>query len=190
MKKENEKLIEQCNSKRSNIYYRLNQLEDITGLSPRMLKYKMKDIKKKYANIPSLLSKKGKSWRIHNSIISEFMPIRKRKSYTESSYQWRTYVSWNPKENYTADYHVQLITEIKNEMPERLIKYVVEIDGRGHNHVHFVTDATLDATQRAVDKILTKYFDKTEIVRKVSKVINSYSSISYHDKAPILNGVI
>lgn len=186
----NEKIIEQCNSKRSKIYYRLNQLEDITGLSPRMLKYKMKFIKAKYINVPSLLTKKGKSWKIHISIVNEFMPMRKRKSCTESNYQWRTFVTWNTKENYTPEYHTQLIKEVKCELTSYLIKYAIETDKRDINHVHFMTDATETETQRAVELVLSKYFDENEVVTKVSPILNKYSSVCYTNKAPIISGVI
>lgn len=186
----NETLIEQCNSKRSKIYYRLNQLEDITGLSPRMLKYKMKHIKTKYENIPSLLRKNGKSWKIHISIVNEFMPIRKRQSYTESNYHWKTFVSWNPKENYTPEYHTQLIQDIKSELTNYLIKYTIETDKREVNHAHFITDATETETQRAVEVVLSKYFGEKEVVTKVSPILNKYSSVCYTNKAPIIIGVI
>lgn len=190
LRMKNEKLIEQCNSKRSKIYYRLNQLEDITGLSPRMLKYKMKHIKSKYENVPSLLRKNGKSWKIHISIVNEFMPIRKRQSCTESNYQWSTYVTWNPKENYTPEYHTQLVKEIKGELISYLIKYAIEADKRGVNHIHFMTDATVSETQRAVELVLSKYFDEWEVVTKVSPILNKYSSVCYTNKAPIISGVI
>lgn len=186
----NETIIEQCNSKRSKIYYRLNQLEDITGLSPRMLKYKMKLISAKYANIPSLLTKKGRSWKIHISIVIEFMPIRKRKSYTESDYKWKTYVTWNPKYNYTPEYHIQLIHEIKTELVNHLIKYTIETDKRGVNHTHFMTDATEAETKKAVDLVLTKYFGEMEVIRKVSPILNKYSSVCYTNKAPISSSII
>jgi hypothetical protein len=190
MKKQNESLIEQCNNKRSKIYYRLNQLEDITGLSPRMLKYKMKKIKVKYSNVPTLLNRKGKSWKIHISIINEFMPIRKRKVYTESSYLWRTYTTWNPKFNYPADYHLQLIREVKDKLPNSLIKYAVETDRREVNHTHFMTDANEADTKKAVELVMKKYFDKSEVITKISTINNKYSSVSYTNKAPLISGII
>ncbi len=186
----NETLIEQCNSKRSKIYYRLNQLEDITGLSPRMLKYKMKYIKAKYENVPSLLRKNGKSWKIHISIVNEFMPIRKRQFCTESSYQWRTMVTWNTKENYPPEYHTQLVQEIKGALTNYLIKYAIEMDKRGVNHTHFMTDASEIETKKAVDLVIAKYFNEKEVITKVSPILNKYSSVCYTNKAPIISGVI
>jgi hypothetical protein len=186
----NEHLIEQCNSKRSKIFYRLNQLEQITGLSPRMLKYKMKLIKVKYANIPSLLRKEGKCWKIHLSIVDEFMPIRKRKSYTESNYEWKTFATWNTKCFYTEDYHYQMIYEIKKELSNYLIRYTVETDGRDVPHPHFITDASEDETKRAVSKVLLKYMDESDVITKISSINNKYSSVSYTNKAPLVRGLI
>jgi hypothetical protein len=84
MKKECINLVNESNKNRSNIYYKLNQLTVITGLSPRMLKYKMLIVKQKYAGVTNLLKKEGKSWQIHHSIINEFMPVYKRKSIDNS----------------------------------------------------------------------------------------------------------
>ena len=48
MKEESKKNINDINNGRAKIYYQLNQLEEITGLSTRTLKYRMKLVKEKY----------------------------------------------------------------------------------------------------------------------------------------------
>ena len=148
MKEKYNQLLNESNKKRSNTYYQLNQLTEITGLSLRMLKYKMLKVKDKYEGVTSLLEKDGKQWKIHHSIINEFMPINKRKSNDETSYQWSSFVTWNPFQNYDADYHVELIKEIKSNLPENTIKYTIELDKRGFNHVHFISDAEVSKTKK------------------------------------------
>lgn len=190
MKEECIKLVNDSNKKRSNIYYQLNQLTTITGLSLRMLKYKMLNVKKKYAGITNLLKKEGKCWQIHHSIINEFMPINKRKSMDDSNCLWLSFVTWNPIQNYDADYHVELIKEIKTLLPKNIIKYTIELDRRGFNHVHFVSDALPSKTKKIVDEVLLKYFKWFEVMYQVTEIKNNYSSDEYLQKAPVRNGIL
>jgi hypothetical protein len=190
MKEECIKLVNDSNKNRSNIYYKLNQLTALTGLSLRMLKYKMVNVKKKYAGVTNLLNKEGKCWRIHHSIINEFMPLNKRKVKEDDNYCWSSFVTWNPIENYDADYHVQLIKEIKSNLPNNTIKYTIELDRRGYNHVHFVIDAIPSKTKKAVDSVLLKYFKWFEIMYQITEIKNNYSSDEYLQKAPVRNGIL
>jgi hypothetical protein len=190
MKEKFNKLINSTNSKRINIYYQLNQLTKITGLSPRMLKYKMVKIKEKYSGVTNLLEKDGKKWKIHYSIVNEFMPVNKRKSYSENNYNWQSFVSWNPFENYDTAYHQELIYQIKNEMPDNYIKYTIELDGRGYNHVHFITDGKLAEVKTIVENVIFKYFSWAEISFEASTIINKFSSVGYANKAPIITEII
>jgi hypothetical protein len=191
MKEKYNALVNECNEKRSNIYYQLNQLIDITGLSTRMLKYKMTAVKKKYEGLTSLLKKEGKKWQIHHSIVNEFMPINKRKSSNENIYNWQSFVTWNPSQNYDVDYHFELIKEIKSNLPEeKRIKYTIELDGRGFNHVHFISDASLTDMKMMVERVISKYFSWYEISYRVAEINNKYSSVSYTQKAPITSGTV
>lgn len=190
MKEQYNKLVNESNKKRSNTYYQLNQLTEITGLSLRMLKYKMLKVKDKYEGVTSLLEKDGKQWKIHYSIINEFMPINKRKSNDETSYQWSSFVTWNPFQNYDADYHVELIKEIKSNLPENTIKYTIELDKRGFNHVHFISDAEVSKTKKMVEKVIFKYLSWFEVSYQVTEIKNKFSSDEYLQKAPVRNGLL
>jgi len=190
MKVECIKLVNDSNKNRSNIYYQLNQLTTITGLSLRMLKYKMLNVKEKYAGVTNLLKKEGKCWQIHHSIVNEFMPINKRKSIDDTNYRWSSFVTWNPIENYEADYHVELVKEIKSKLPNNTIKYTIELDRRGFNHVHFVCDAAPSKTKKIVDEVLLKYFKWFEVMYQVTEIKNNYSSDEYLQKAPVRNGIL
>ena len=190
MKEQYNQLVNESNKKRSNNYYQLNQLTEITGLSPRMLKYKMLIAKDKYEGVTNLLKKEGRNWQIHHSIINEFMPINKRKSNDESSYQWSSFVTWNPFQNYDADYHVELIKEIKSNLPDNTIKYTIELDKRGFNHVHFISDAEVSKTKKMVEKVIFKYLSWFEVSYQVTEIKNKFSSDEYLQKAPVRNGLL
>lgn len=190
MKEECIKLVNESNKNRSNIYYKLNQLTTITGLSLRMLKYKMLNVKEKYAGVTNLLKKEGKCWQIHHSIVNEFMPINKRKSIDNTNYSWTSFVTWNPFENYDADYHVVLLNEIKKKLPNNIIKYTIELDRRGVNHVHFISDAITSILKKIVDEVILKYFNWYEITYQVAAINNKYSSNEYLQKAPIRKGIL
>lgn len=190
MKEKYNQLLNESNKKRSNTYYQLNQLTEITGLSTRMLKYKMLKVKDKYEGVTNLLNKEGRNWQIHHSIINEFMPINKRKSNDETSYQWSSFVTWNPFQNYDADYHVELIKEIKSNLPENTIKYTIELDKRGFNHVHFISDAEVSKTKKMVEKVIFKYLSWFEVSYQVTEIKNKFSSDEYLQKAPVRNGLL
>ena len=67
-------VINEINKSRIQVYYNLNELIPITGLKARALKYRMLDVKQRYAETPHLLNKEGRSWKIHYTLIIEFMP--------------------------------------------------------------------------------------------------------------------
>ena len=190
MNEQYNKLVNDSNKNRLAIFYKLNQLTAITGLSPRMLKYKMLAVKEKYAGVTNLLKKVGRCWQIHHSIINEFMPVNKRKPVCDRSYHWSSFVTWNPFQNYDADYHVELIKEVKSNLPNNTIKYTIELDRRGFNHVHFISDATPSKTKKVVDMVVLKYFEWYEVTYQVTEINNRFSSEEYLQKAPVRNGIL
>lgn len=178
------------NNNNANIYYQLNQLNELTGLSTRMLKYRMLNVKKKYSNNSNLLNKDGKSWQIHYSIVNEFMPKNNRKSNPISNDNWKCFGTWNPHKNYDIEYHYELIKEIKRQLPEFKIKYAIELDKRGNNHTHFICDASTSKTKKIVESVISKYFSWYEIIHQVADINNQFSSMRYITKAPIKSGIL
>ncbi|MCL5246850.1 hypothetical protein M4I21_13585 [Cellulophaga sp. 20_2_10] len=53
-------------------YYEFKHIIELTGISERTFRYRMKVIKEKYKDQPELLFKKRHSWRIHHSLLFEF----------------------------------------------------------------------------------------------------------------------
>ncbi len=190
MKENYAKLIDDCNSKRANIYYKLNQLTDITGLCPRTLKYRIKKIKKKYVNVPSLLRKEGKYWQIHVSIVNEFLPLRRRETRTINTFEWKTFATWAMKNSYDSAYHLELIKQVKSEINPCFLNFTIEETKHNVKHVHFISDANKLDLNNAINKVLDKYLDKKDYKLEVTNLNNRYSAINYIGKSPIECGVI
>lgn len=182
MKEESKKIINEINGSRAKIHYQLNQLEEITGMSKRSLKYRMLIVKEKYANVPSLLNRIGKSWAIHYTIINEFMPKYKKKQTNIHNHKWETLVTWNMKDSYDVDYHIQLVNEVKEQLPTVNIGYVIETDRRGANHVHAITDGYMDDVEVAVTGVLNKYLDTKHYNCQIEKTNKNGSVTSYLKK--------
>lgn len=183
MKEDTKEIINNINSSRIKRYYQLNQLEEITGLSPRTLKYRMKSVSKKYANMPNLLMRNGRAWQIHYTIIDEFMPIYTKSQTTLLNHKWETLVTWNMKDNYDVKYHTQLINEVKEKLPTFNIAYVIEKDGRGFNHVHALADGFNDEVTIAVSDVMGKYVSKSDYRLQIEQINNISSAIIYLQKS-------
>ena len=56
------------------IYYEFKDVLELTNISERTFRYRIKELKDKYKNNPELLYKKQHSWKIHVSILFEFNP--------------------------------------------------------------------------------------------------------------------
>jgi hypothetical protein len=54
------------------IHLKFADVINITGISERTFRYRIAELKVIYKDSPDLLFKKGHSWRIHVSLISEF----------------------------------------------------------------------------------------------------------------------
>lgn len=190
MNKIQSKLINESNDNRAPIYYRLNQLPNITGLGERMLKYRMSKLKVKYANVPVLLNKVGRSWNIHSSLVEQFMPVRMHKKASTSNYRWETLCSWNTVNSYDIPYHIELIRQVNEKISPARIKYAIEQDGRGIYHTHFVTDAKRQVTFTAVQEVLNLYLDKAEFKTDINKINNRFSITQYISKGSLANGIL
>jgi hypothetical protein len=177
MKEENKKIINEVNANRAKIYYQLNQLEEKTGMSPRALKYRMKEVKEKYAGMSNLLFRTGKSWAIHYTLIKEFLPKYKKKQTNVTNHKWETLITWNMKDDYDVNYHIQLLTEVKEHLPSVNIGYVIETDKRGIYHVHAITDGYKDNIEVAVGNVICKYISKSDYRAQV-EIINNHGSVT------------
>ena len=183
MKERYNELLDKINSGRIKIHYKLNELVEITGLCNRSLKYRMKAVKEKYDNVPSLLRKKGREWMIHYTILDEFMPKYQKHETNIYNHKWETLVTWNLKNNYEVKYHVELIEQIKGNLPACNIAYVIEQDARGFNHLHAIVDEDNDNVEKVVNAVLSRYLEKTDYKSQIEKINNKSSITTYLQKS-------
>lgn len=164
------------------IYYQLNQLEKITGLSIRSLKYRMKLVKEKYKDKPVLLQKAGREWRIHYTLISDFLPKYNLSKRTDFNEAWKTFFTWNLKESYDREYHINLIKEIKQLLSGFKLSYVIEKDQRWVNHLHAITDASEEVVEQVTEKVLSQYLNEDCYRHKVEKILDKGCVVTYLKK--------
>lgn len=183
MKEEFKKIVNELNDNRVKIYYQLNQLEEITGMSARSLKYRMKLVKEKYSGLTNKLNRVGRAWQIHYTIIDEFMPKNRMPKPNLTNSPWQTFITWNLKNNYDVKYHIELIKEVQEEFPFCVnIAYVVEQDKRGYNHLHAIADIDKVNMKKCVESVLKKYLETTDFRYQVAAINNKASVIYYLKK--------
>jgi len=141
----------------------------------------MKKVKEKYAGVDKLLTKKGRSWKIHYTIIEEFMPKYKKPT-NYFNYGWKSFITWNLKDSYDLDYHKYLITEIRNLIPKSIFIYTIEKDSRGVHHLHALTDINVSYISKYVTATLNRYLNRYDYKALISEVNNKYSAIRYLQK--------
>jgi hypothetical protein len=184
-------LLEEANDTRLKIYFNLTELMDITGLSIRALKYRMLMVKRKYEDVPTLLSKENKQWKIHYSIIREFEPKYNLKTKTVYTYNWASMATWNTKFNYDCKYHVEIVAQIKKQLPVNVLSYTIETDSRGFNHTHIISDAETHILNNAVTSTMKRFIENPKEYKiLVEPIYNKYSAVKYIKKAPLLSGVL
>jgi hypothetical protein len=184
-------VINEINKSRIKVYYNLNELIPITGLKTRALKYRMLKVKESYINKPFLLFKKGRSWKIHYTLIIQFMPKYTPTTKTIYNENWTSTSTWNTKNNYTVDYHEQIVYEIKALLPQYKIAYTVESDGRGVHHTHIMSTANTNDLAYVVELVLSQYLDlKHECHVQTNKINNKYSLFEYLRKASLCGAIL
>ena len=184
-------LLNETNDTRLKIYFSLSDLVEITGLSIRSLKYRMLKVKERYLEVPSLLRKENRVWRIHYTIVKEFDPKYNIKTKTIYNFNWVSMATWNPKDNFDVKYHVEIVKQIKKQLPESLVSYAVEIDGRGINHTHLISNVETHELNKAVTTTIRKFIeDPKQCKILVQSIDNKYSSVEYLRKAPISMGFV
>jgi hypothetical protein len=172
------------------LYYNLSELTSKTGLSIRALKYRMLSVKERFKGSPQLLSKQNRQWKIHYSLLPEFDPKYNLKTKTEYNYQWNSTVTWNPKDSYDIQYHIILVDELKRCLPNSKLFYAIEIDKRGVNHTHLLSEVSPEELNNAVESIFTKMLYRQQDWQvKVEPVFDRYALVEYLKKAPLSTGL-
>lgn len=124
------------NKQNQNKYILIKDLIIRTDLKAQQIYNRIKIVQQN-KNYSSLIYKKGNKWLIHESIIDKF----KRQKFPIKYELFTTIASKNkfPKSYWEIIIH-HLNDDIINNLDESVrIKYVVETDKMGFNHLHFAT---------------------------------------------------
>lgn len=169
-------------TKKEKSYYSSTEIMKITGICERTLRYRLKKLSTKYKNIPSLLNKKNQRWRIHYTIVDEFLPHYKPRTLTISNFEWKTFTTWNMANQYDSLYHFQLINEVKENHPESNFIYTIEKTKKGVNHVHLISDMDVDGITTTVNNVLGQYLSEREYDLDIKEIINKANAVRYIKK--------
>jgi len=161
-------------------YFGRKEILEITGISLRTYKYRINELKVKYKDVPSLLFKEQNKWKIHNSIAEEFLPKRKSANQTINSMKWESFSTWNLADNYDEEFHYQIINEIKESHPHNLFHYVIEKTKMGVNHVHLISDLSVEEVENTANEVFNHY--QIPINLNVQQIINKTKVIRYLNK--------
>lgn len=150
--------------------------------SERTFRYRIKELSDEYKDVPSLLHKKNRKWKIHYSLVDRFQPKYQPREFTLYNLNWKSFITWNTKEHYDNDYHQQLINEVLESVPDSNFFSAIEKTKRGVNHVHMVSDASPNEIEMIINNILQRYINKGQYVLEVTEVIKKSQSINYLKK--------
>ena len=169
-------------NKKQRMYYTYNDIKNLTGISERTFRYRIAKLKNLYKNVPSLLSKKNRKWRIHYSLVDAFMPLYSPRKVTLRNYEWKSFITWCMIDSYGRDYHQQLVNEVKSKFSTKSFYYCIEKTKKGVNHVHLVSNVDKAIIRDEVDKILNKYLDKKAYRLEVENINKKSQAIRYLNK--------
>lgn len=133
--------------KKEKEYFSLTEVMEMVDLKPRMVKYRMLDVKEKYRNNKNLLFKDNRNWNIHKSIVFEF--DRRRITKQEEKNRYRTFTTVSPWGEYCVESIVEvakdIFAELRRSHSNVHIFYVVEI-GENENwcHLHFTSNLSMN----------------------------------------------
>ena len=163
-------------------YYSSNRIMELTGISERTFRYRIKELAEQYKDIPSLLHKKNRKWKIHYSLVDAFQSKYQPREFTLYNLNWKSFITWNTKDNYPEEYHQELIKEVMDAYSDANFFSAIEKTKKGINHVHLVCDLSPDTITDKIDVILQKYIGKKGYVLEITEVIKKSQSINYLKK--------
>lgn len=163
-------------------YYSCSDVMEITGISERTLRYRLKELAELYKDVPSLINKKNRKWRIHANLVDQFLPKYEPRVYTLANYDWKSVTTWITVDNYDEAYHRQLIYEVEQAYPDNTFHCVIEKTKKGINHVHIVSDAPSDKLYSGVTATLNQYIEPSRYRYEVEDIRNKPQIIRYLKK--------
>jgi hypothetical protein len=181
-KKFNEQLEHFYSDRKRKKYYSTEEIKALSGISERTLRYRLKELAKRYEAVPSLLLKKNRKWQIHYTVVDEFMPKYEPRTYTLSNYPWKSFITWCMVDDFDEQYHLYLIMEVEKALPENAFYFTIEKTKKNVNHVHMISDAESETIKNKVTEILNQYLQPIHYRLLVENIINRSQIISYLKK--------
>lgn len=187
IKEESTQALEYYFSKlKRKIYYNSEAVMEIMGISERTLRYRLVELREKYKKVPSLLYKKKREWRIHNSILEEFIPKYKGKKEHLVNRDWKSFITWSPRDKYCKEYHASVVKQIMDYFPNeefttQLFFPVLEKNNNGTHHVHMLTTFPPNEIVEVVEKVLRiqQLLPKEDCRLQVAPVYSKSQAITY-----------
>lgn len=187
IKEEATKALEYYFSKlKRKIHYDTQEVKDITGISERTLRYRLAELSIKYKEVPALLYQKNRAWKIHNSILEEFIPKYKSRGNHLVNRDWNSFITWAPRDNYCKEYHASLVKQIMDNFPPE--KYptekffpVLEKNQNGTYHVHLLSFYSKEEIEKVVESVIRigVLLSKTDCRVEVAPVYSKTQAITY-----------
>lgn len=174
-------LVRQLNNRRYKKSYKLIELVDILGIGYKSLKNMVGEIYEKYEP-HGLITKEGRSYQIHYSMLDKFK-LKQPRQLTIYSYDWKSSITWSTIYKYDRKYHEWLISELKNRTNGVNYIHVIEKDDNDRFHVHMLADKEPQQLKPIIDNLLGCYLDK-EYSLYCERVNNKGSSVDYLIKNP------
>ncbi|UAB83880.1 hypothetical protein INR75_17155 [Zunongwangia sp. SCSIO 43204] len=143
------------------------------------MRSRVKQIKKKFKNIPSKMYMLNNKWFIERSIVYLFLPKYKTKKSTLYNQDWKSFITWITKDSFDKDYHYSLIGEVQYHLPEGRFLWVVEQTQKGVNHVHMVSDMKPKEIKNTINTIINRYLPAHEYRLEVAEINNVINVIDY-----------
>lgn len=185
LKRESEIALEKVFSKmKRKIYYDSNSIMEITGISERTLRYRLSVLSKKYENVPAMLYLKNREWRIHNAIVEEFLPKYKTKTNHLVNRDWKSFITWTPRDNYCKDYHSTLVGNVMSHFPvedfptEKFFP-VLEKTKSGVHHVHMLSVYPVSEIEVVVKNVLNHVLLDQDCRLEVNPVWGKVQAVNY-----------
>ena len=82
------------------------------------------------------------------------------------------------------------IRQIKQSVTPSIIHFAIEEDKRKVKHVHIISNLTKIDLTVAVENVLYRYLEPSDVKLLISPINNKYSARQYLGKAPLVSGII
>jgi hypothetical protein len=121
-------------------YYTVKEIIKRLGVCLRHVRSRIAELRQKHEGNKRMMYKdKDNRWHISTHILDKFYPQKKHKKPTRYSQEWKTFITWAMKDNYSESYHNFLADRLRELFPNRKRHewlFVVEKTKKGVNHVH------------------------------------------------------